>query len=211
VEVKKSAEVEFGCLQELDFADVYVLKWVNALCSLLNFTTDDLRDELGGELGKSAAGGFAGNNFGHLLSDGSDLRRGSIGGLLDLVRSALGEGNGENSEKVVVGSLDGDIGLNQRLPLSDKRSEFVGCEIETVKVRQAVLSLDLIDTELDLAESVVLILLEICQRYLENSTLQCVVGVLETCGSVDEGLSNISDGKGGGCLDLVPIFTGEGI
>jgi len=160
------------------------------LCSLLNFTADDLRDELGGELSKSAAGGFAGNNLGHLLSDGSDLRRGGIGGLLDLVGSALGEGNSENTEKVVVGGLNCDIGLDQRLPLSDKRSEFVGCEIETMKVRQAVLSLDLIDAELDLAESVILILLEICQRYLENSALQCVVGVLETCGSVDKSLSN---------------------
>jgi hypothetical protein len=99
------------------------------------------------------------NDLGHLLSDSSDLRGGGIGGLLDLVGSALGEGNGEQAEEVVVSGLDCDIGLNQRLPLSDERSQLVGCEIETVEVGEAVLSLDLIDPELDLSECVVLILL----------------------------------------------------
>ena len=80
-----------------------------------------------------------------------------------------------------------------------------------MKVGQAVLSLNLIDTELNLAESVVLIFLQVGQRNLEDSSLQCVVGILETGSSVDEGLSNISDVERRWCLDLVPIFTGEGV
>jgi hypothetical protein len=160
------------------------------LGSLLNLTTDDLGDELGCELCKGAAGGFALNDLGHLLSDSSDLRGGGIGGLLDLVGSALGEGNGEQAEEVVIGGLDCDIGLNQRLPLSDERSQLVGCEIETVEVGEAVLSLDLIDPELDLSECVVLILLQIRQRNLEDSALQCIICVLETGGSVDESFAD---------------------
>jgi hypothetical protein len=57
------------------------------------------------------------------------------------------------------------------LPLSDEGSQLVGCEVETVEVGETVLSLDLIDTELDLSECVVLILLQIRQRNLEDSAL----------------------------------------
>lgn len=113
---------------------------------LLNLATDDLGDELGCELCEGAAGGFADDDLGHLLSDSSDLRGGGVGGLLDLVGAALGEGDGEEAEEVVVGGLDCDIGLNQRLPLADEGAELVGCEIETVEVGQAVLSLDLVDS-----------------------------------------------------------------
>jgi hypothetical protein len=142
---------------------------------------------------KGAALGFTLNNIGHLLSDSSDLRRGSVCGLLDLVWPSLGEGDGEQAEEVVVGGLDGNVGLDQGLPLSDEGSEFVRGEVETVEVGQAVLSLDLVDTELDLAESVVLILLQIGQRNLEDSALQRIVGVLETGGSVDKSLSDTTN------------------
>jgi len=130
------------------------------------------------------------DNLNHLLADGSDLRRGGICGLLDLIWATLGETNGEQTEEVIISGLDSDIGLNQSLPLADERSELVGGEIETVEVSQAVLSLNLIDTELDLAERVVFILLQIGQRNLDNPTLQSIIGVLETSSSVDESLSN---------------------
>ena len=160
------------------------------MCSLLNFATDDLGNELGSKLCKGAAAGLALDNLNHLSADGSNLRGGGICGLLDLVGAALGECDGEESEEVVISGLDCDVGFNQGLPLSDEGSQLVGCEVETVEVGQAVLSLDLIDTELDLSECVVLILLQICQRNLEDSALQCIICVLETCGSVDEGLAD---------------------
>ena len=59
-----------------------------------------------------------------------------------------------------------------------------------MEVGQAVLALDLVDAELDLAEGVVLVLLEISERNLEYPALQSIVGVLETGGSVDKGLSD---------------------
>lgn len=63
-------------------------------------------------------------------------------------------------------------------------------EVETVEVGQAVLALDLIDAQLDLAEAVVLILLEIGEGSLEDAALEGVVGVLQTGGAVDEGLAD---------------------
>ena len=95
---------------------------------------------------KGAAGRLALDDLNHLSPDGPDLRRGGISSLLDLVWSTLGECNGEQTEEVVIGGLDCDIGFDQGLPLSDKGSEFVGCEVEAVEVRETILSLDLIHT-----------------------------------------------------------------
>lgn len=168
----------------------YVLERVDALGGLLNLTANDLRDQLAGELLQGAAAGLALDDLGHLPADGTDLGGGGVGGLLDLVGSALGECNGEDTEEVLVGRLDSNVGLDQALPLADKGSQLVGCEVKTVEVGQAVLALDLVDSELDLAESVVLVLLQVRQGNLDNTALQRVVGVFQTSGPVDKSLAD---------------------
>ena len=175
--------------------NTYVLEGVDALSGLLNLTTNDLGNQLLGELGEGACAGVAGHNLHHLLADSPDLRRLGVCGLLDLVRSSLGKGNAEETEEVVVGGLDDDVGLNEGLPLADQGAELVGGEVEAVEVGQAVLALDLVDAELDLAESVVLVLLEIGERDLEYPALESVVCVLETSGTVDEGLADTAKKK----------------
>jgi hypothetical protein len=90
----------------------------------------------------------------------------------------------------VVGGHDGDVGLNEGLPLADERAELVRGEVQAVEVGQAVLALNLVDAELDLAERVVLVLLQIGQRNLDDAALQRIVGVLETGGAVDQGLAD---------------------
>lgn len=168
----------------------HVLERIDALGGLLNLPSNNLGDELGCELGQGAAGGFTLDNLSHLLADSADLGRSGICGLLDLVGASLGESNGEKTEEVVVGGLDGDIGLNQGLPLAHEGAELVGCEVQAVEVGEAVLALDFVDAELDLAESVVFVVLEIGERDLEDTALEGVVGVLQTGGSVDEGFPN---------------------
>lgn len=168
----------------------YMLERVDSLGGLLDLAADDLGDELGGELVEGAARRLPLDDLSHLLADGADLRRGSVRRLLDLVRSPLREGNGEEAEEVVVGGLDRDVGLDQRLPLADKRSQLVRREVQAVEVRQAVLALDLVHSELDLAESMVLILLQIGQRHLDNTTLQGIVRILQTRRPVHQGLSD---------------------
>jgi hypothetical protein len=215
----------------------YVLEGVDALGGLLNLAANDLGDELLGELSKSARAGVTGHDLNHLLADGPDLRGSGVCGLLDLVWSSLGEANGEETEEVVIGGLDDDVGLDEGLPLADEGAELVGGEVETVEVGQAVLALDLVDAELDLAESVVLILLQIGERDLEYPALEGVVCVLQTRGAVDEGLADtakgtesvlrplgedagvaaaavdflLSDGKGSWRLDVVPVLLSEGV
>jgi hypothetical protein len=207
VQTEKSTEVELGGLEELDLSDVdlyhislclptlftvdtYVLERVDALGGLLDLATDDLGDQFLGELSEGAGAGVTGHDLGHLLADGPDLRGLSVCGLLDLVWSSLGEGDAEEAEQVVVGGLDNDVGLDEGLPLADERAKLVGGEVEAVEVGQAVLALDLVDAELDLAERVVLILLEIGEGDLEYPALQVVVCVLDTSGTVNEGLAD---------------------
>lgn len=230
MQVQQSTEVELGLLEELDLADVdlkrkqsqftidhserlhastNILQGVDSLGGLLDLATDDLGDELGGKLGEGAASSLTLDDLQHLLADSPDLRRASVGGLLDLVGASLGEGNGEQSDQVVIGGLDGDVGLDQGLPLADQGAQLVGCEVQTVEVGQTVLSLDLVHTELNLAESVVLVVLEIGKGDLEDSALQGVVGVLKTAGTVDEGLSNIANLESGRSLHVVRGMIAE--
>lgn len=143
-----------------------------------------------GELSKRAAGCLPLHDFDHLLANGTNLGRTSICGLLDLVRASLGEGDSKKPEEIIIRRLHGDIGFDQRLPLTHEGSQFVGREIEAVEVGQTVLALNLIHTELNLAESMVFIVLEVGERNLENSTLQRIIGVLETTGAVDQSLTN---------------------
>lgn len=200
---------------------------------LLNLAADNLGNELLGELGESARASIAGHDLDHLLADSPDLRRRSVCGLLDLVWSSLGEGDGEEAEEVVIGGLDNNVGLNEGLPLADEGAELVRGEVEAVEVGQAVLALNLVDAELDLAERVVLVLLEIGERNLEYPALQGVVCVLETSGAVDKGLADtaredsqyavhwasgrvqqgvlLSDGESSWGLDVVPVLLREGV
>jgi len=72
------------------------------------------------------------------------------------------------------------VGLDQRLPLSDQRPELVGGEVHSVEVGQTVLALNLIDTELDFTESLLLILIQIGKRKLNDTTFQGIVGILHS-------------------------------
>jgi len=49
-----------------------------------------------------------------------------------------------------------------------------------VKVGKAVLALNFVDSEFDLSESVVFVVLEIGEGDFEDTALQGIVGVLET-------------------------------
>ena len=59
-----------------------------------------------------------------------------------------------------------------------------------MEVGEAVLALDFVDAELDFAEGMVFVLLEVGKGDFEDAALEGVVGVLQTSGSVDEGFAN---------------------
>jgi hypothetical protein len=63
-----------------------------------------------------------------------------------------------------------------------------------VEVGQAVLSLNFVNSELDLAEGVVFVVLEISEGDFEDTALQSIVGALETGCAVYEGLADTVGG-----------------
>lgn len=158
--------------------NTYVLERVNTLGGLLDFAADHFGDKLGGELSERAARRLALHNLHHLSPDGTDLGRGSVCGLLDLVRAALSECDGKKSKQVIIGSLDGDVCFDKGLPLADERPEFIGGKIKAVEVCQAILALNFVYPKADLAERVVLIFLEVGEGDLKNTALESVIGVL---------------------------------
>ena len=157
---------------------------------LLDLAANNLRDKLRGELRKSAAGGLALHDLGHLLPDGADLRGAGVCSLLNLVGTPLGESDGKQTKEVVVGRLHGDVGFDERLPLADQGSQFISSEVEAVEVGQTVLSLDLVHTKLNLTESVVFVVLQVGKGNLENPALERVVCIFETTGAVHQSLSH---------------------
>ena len=62
-----------------------------------------------------------------------------------------------------------------------------------MEVGEAVLALNFVDAQLDLAESVVLIVLEIGEGDLEDTALESIVGVLQTGRAVDQSLADTDD------------------
>ena len=168
----------------------YILQRIDALGCLLDFTSDDLWDELRCELGERAANSLALHDISHLLSDGANLRRPGICGFLDLVWTSLRECDGEQTNKVIIGRLHSDVSLNERLPLAHEGSQFVGGEVQAMEVGQAVFPLDLVHAKLDLAESVFFVILKIGKGDLENTTFKGIVGILQTGGTVDKCLAH---------------------
>jgi hypothetical protein len=181
------------------------LERINAVASRLNLTADGLWDQLSNQLVESETMRLFSNNLHHLLADLTNLRALCIGGLLDLVVSLLGESNDEEADKVVIGSLDDGVGLDEGLPLAHKGAKFVRRKVKTVEVSQAVLALDFVDPELDLAEGVVFILLEIGEGDFEDTALEGVVGVFETGGAVHEGFADSVGDKPLAIILITPL------
>ena len=170
----------------------YILQRIDALGSLFNFTSDDLRDEFRCELGERASNSFALHDISHLLSDGANLRRAGICGFLDLVWTSLRKCDGKQTNEVIISRLHSDVSLNERLPLAHEGSQLVGSEVQSMEVGQAVFPLNLVHAKLDLAESVFFVALKIGERDFEDAAFESVIGVLETSCAIHESLSDTS-------------------
>ena len=84
VKFEKFVEVKLRGLENLGFANVHILQWVDASASLLDFAADSLRQEFLDELLQVACCSFASHDLEHLLPDLADLTGLGVGGLADL-------------------------------------------------------------------------------------------------------------------------------
>jgi hypothetical protein len=147
------------------------------LTSLLNLLSNNLRHKLLHQLLQVTRNRLLLNNLKHLLANRANLSRGGIGSLSQLVLSLLGECDGKDTNKVPVGSLDIHVCLNKGLPLFNERSKLVGSEIHAVKVCETVLSGDFLDLQLDLAETVFHVVVEVGEGDFEDTVFEVVLCV----------------------------------
>mmetsp|Transcript_39065 Transcript_39065/g.54280 ORF Transcript_39065/g.54280 Transcript_39065/m.54280 type:complete len:233 (-) Transcript_39065:56-754(-) len=203
--------VKLGCLQNLDFAHKNIGQRVDSSAGLLNLLSDGLGDELEDQLLHVAGGGLLGHDLRHLLADGADLGGLGVARPLEGVLTLFGESNAEQTHAVSVSGDDVGVRLNEGLPLADKGPELVSGKVHAPEVAQDVASLHVFSTELHLAEGLVLILVEVCKRALENTSLQSIRSNLCSLCTGDKGLADASLREERGGLDVVPILLGKGI
>mmetsp|Transcript_3496 Transcript_3496/g.8356 ORF Transcript_3496/g.8356 Transcript_3496/m.8356 type:complete len:255 (-) Transcript_3496:72-836(-) len=211
VNLHQLGDIELGSLQQLHLADVHVLERVDALASLVDVLANGLGDELLDQVLEVAGGGLLGDDLEHLPSDSADLGALCVASLLHLVLALLGEGNAVNAQLVVVSGHHVDVSLDESLPLLHQGAELVRGEVHAVEVGQAVLALHILDAELDLAETLILIVVKISEVALEDTALQVVRGDTGTRRASDEGLAHSADGEGRGSLNVIPVLLGERI
>jgi len=209
-EKKKVFTIELRELEDLSLADEDVLQGVDGVAGLFDLFSDGLGDELEDEVPQLDGGRLAGHDVNHLLADGADLGGLGVAGLLHLVGAPLGEANGEEADAVAVSGLDVDVGLDERLPLLDEGAELVAGEIHAVEVGQAVPALDLVGPQLDLPVGL-LIVVEVGEGDLEDTSVEGVSGELGSGGAVHKGLARLTVLEEGGSLDIVPVLAGVGI
>jgi len=207
----QGSDIKLGLLNNLHLTDVAILDGEDDgsfTLDLLSSGSSNQSLDKGLEVslsGQSTHGG------GHLSADGAHLGTLGVASLLELIILFLGEGYAEHADNVSVRGTGIDIGLNDGLLLLDQRAKLVTGHVHAVEVEEAVESLDILDTKLDLAVRHGLVVVEVSQGKFDDASLEAVRGDLGTLGLGDDGLSALLLGEDGGSDELVPFFFEEGV
>ncbi len=175
MDLHKAAEVELGGLEDLDLADEDVLEGVGALAGLQHLLADELRDELLDEVLEVAGGGL-GDDGGHLGADGLLLGGHAVRGLAELVGAASRESEDEHAELVAVGGAHIHGGLDESRPLLNKGAKAVHSDVHAVEVGEANLALSVLNAKADLAETLVLVLVEVSEIGINHAVAETISG-----------------------------------
>jgi len=204
-------DIELGLLEDLDLSDVAVLDGEDRAALLGDLVTDGGGDELLDKRLEVSLGSELGHVGDHLGAD-----RPALGGLGvasggDLVVLGPRERDAEQTDGVSIRGAAVYVGLNDGLLLSDQRAKLVTGHVHAMEVHQAVVSLNVLDTESDLAVGKGLVLLEIGEGDLDDTSLKVVGSDLLSLSLGNQGLSAILLGKDGGSDELVPFFLEKGV
>lgn len=123
MQLEQTGQIETGLLQHLDLADVDIVERIDSLAGLLNVLGDRVGQQLVDHLLQIGRRDVPGDDVVHLGADLADLRSLGVAGLALGHRVLGGESDAEDAQQVSVGGLDINVGLDQRLPLLDHRSE----------------------------------------------------------------------------------------
>ena len=159
--------VELRSLDDLRLPDVDILKGLDGADVLLELTSCP----------------SSRMTMPRLLSDLPHMRGMSIRGLLHLYGPALGESDNEKAE-VAICRLHINVSLNQFLPFANERPKFVGGEVHAVEVREANLALHFVNPEADLPDQLLLVLVLVSRRDVNDTTPERVVGIFYIASNV---------------------------
>jgi hypothetical protein len=172
---------------------------------------DRVGDEKLGDILEVLAGDFLGDNVRHDLADLLDLGALGVASLLHLLLAALCEGDEEHAHEVPVGGLCVNRSLDKGLPFPDEHAECITGVVHAVEVCEGIVSLHILDRELDLPVSEILILLEIGEADLKHSTLDDLGRYLTSSGLVDASTTNGPFVEHAGSTEVEPLLLGEWI
>ena len=211
VPLHQGGNIELGLLDNLNLADVAVLNGEDGgglTLNLLSGGSGNKSLDKGLEVTLSSEAGHGGN---HLGTDLLHLGRLGVASLLELIILLLGEGNAEHADNVSVGGTAVNVGLDDGLLLLDEGAKLVTGHVHTVEVEETVVSLNILDTKLDLTVRHGLVVIEIGKGELDNTSLQSLRSNLGTLGLGDDGLSALLLGEDGRSDELVPLLLEEGV
>lgn len=94
---------------------------------------------------------------------------------------------------------------------ADQTAKLVAGHVHTVEVHQAVVSLNILNTQLNLSVCQGLVLVQVSKTELKHSSFQAIRGNLGTLCLGNESLPCVLDGKDGRSNQFVPLFLQEGV
>jgi len=205
------SDIKLGLLEDLDLSNVAILDGEDRAALLGDLFSDRGRNQfLDKTLQVSLCAEF-GHVGDHLGTDCPALGGFRVAGGGDLVVLGSRKGDAKETDGVSVRGAAVYVGLDDGLLLSDQRAKLVAGHVHAVEIHQAVVALDVLDAQTNFAVGEGLVLLEVGEGDLNNTSLKVVRGDLLSLGLGNQGLSAILLGKDGGGDQFVPFFLEERI
>jgi len=209
VPLHQGSNIKLRLLDNLNLADVTVLNWEDTGHLALNLLSSGSSNEGLDKCLKVTLSRKCSHGVDHLGTDGTDLGRLGVTGLLELIILLLGEGDAEQSDNVSVRGTRINICLKNRLLLLDQGAKLVACHVHTVEVKKAVKSLNVLDAKLYLAVAHGLVVVQVSEGDLDDTSLKSIGSNFCSLGLCDDGLSALLLGEDGWSNELVPFFLEE--
>jgi len=199
-------DIELGLLEDLDLSDVAVLDGEDRAALSGDLVSDGGGDELLDERLEVSLGAEFGHVGDHLGADRPALCGFGVAGSGDLVVLGSRECDAKETDGVSVRGTAVYVGLDDGLLLSDQRAKLVAGHVHAVEIQQAVVSLNVLDTESHFTVGKGFVLLKIGEGDFKDTSLEVIGGDLLSLGLGNQGLSAVLLGEDGGGDQFVPFF-----
>jgi hypothetical protein len=210
VKLHELGEIELGLLENLKLLDDDILKGEDLDGFLGDLLGNRVGKELLEEVTEGGLGNFTEHDFHHLGAELLLLGALGVASSLDLLGMTAGESDSENTDEVAIEGLGLNEGLDEGVPLLDESAETVTSDVEAVEVGVAIVTLDFLALEANLAPCLfVSVGVEVTNGDGEDTVAEGIGGLLLTGGLVARGEAGDADIENAGNMNVVPFFLDE--